>query len=91
MTNRADHLFSLPAFAPVNFGPHAGANGMELIPVLPHSRQDLAPFEGNVKFLPLQHHAGPEAIADGASMILRTDSGQHLQYPARRAPIPRPQ
>ncbi|KRA50162.1 SDR family oxidoreductase [Devosia sp. Root635] len=68
-------------------------------PVLPHSRQDEATFRANVAALPLRVHAGPEAIADGVLMLLRTpsmtgqmlalDGGQHLEYPARRAPTPR--
>ena len=68
-------------------------------PVLPHSGQDEASFRANVSALPLHDHAGPEAIADGVLMLLRTpsmtgqmlalDGGQHLEYPARRAPTPR--
>ena len=69
-------------------------------PVLPHSRQDQAAFEAHVSALPLHDHAGPEAIAKGVLMLLDTpsmtgqmlalDGGQHLEYPARRAPTPRP-
>lgn len=68
-------------------------------PVLPHSRQDQAAFEAQLKNLPLQRNAGPDAIADGVITLLRTpsltgqmlalDGGQHLEYPARRAPTPR--
>src|SRR5690606_16693126 len=68
-------------------------------PVLPHSRQDRAAFEAHVNALLLNDHAGPEAIADGVLMLLRTpsmtgqmlalDGGQHLEYPVRRAPTPR--
>lgn len=68
-------------------------------PVLPHSRQDQATFDAHVAALPLQRHAGPDAIAQGVIMLLDTlsmtgqmlalDGGQHLEYPARRAPTPR--
>jgi len=68
-------------------------------PVLPHARQDAASFRAHIDALPLKDHAGPEAIADGVLTLLRTpsmtgqmltlDGGQHLEYPARRAPTPR--
>lgn len=68
-------------------------------PVLPHSRQSQAEFDRSVAALPLQRHAGPEAIAEGVLMLLRTssltgqmlalDGGEHLEYPARQGPTPR--
>ncbi|WEK05352.1 MAG: SDR family oxidoreductase [Candidatus Devosia phytovorans] len=68
-------------------------------PVLPHSRQSQAEFQKSVDALPLQRHAGPEAIADGVMVLLQTpsmtgqmlalDGGEHLEYPARRGPTPR--
>lgn len=68
-------------------------------PVLPHSRQDQVTFDAQVSALLLHDHAGPQAIADGVLMLLNTpamtgqmlalDGGQHLEYPARRAPTPR--
>ena len=82
-----------------SLAPHIRVNAIGPGPVLPHSRQDQATFEANVKALPLQRHAGPEAIAEGVIMLLRTtsmtgqmlalDGGQHLEYPARRGPTPR--
>ena len=68
-------------------------------PVLPHSRQSQAEFDRSVAALPLQRHAGPDAIAEGVLMLLRTssmtgqmlalDGGEHLEYPARQGPTPR--
>lgn len=68
-------------------------------PVLPHSRQSQAEFDRSVAALPLQRHAGPEAIAEGILMLLRTpsmtgqmlalDGGEHLEYPARQGLTPR--
>jgi NAD(P)-dependent dehydrogenase (short-subunit alcohol dehydrogenase family) len=68
-------------------------------PVLPHAGQSEEAFEQSVRSLPLQRHAGPQAIADGVIMLLNTpsmtgqmlalDGGRHLEYPARRAPTPR--
>ncbi|UJW86843.1 SDR family oxidoreductase [Devosia sp. SL43] len=82
-----------------SLAPYIRVNAIGPGPVLPHSRQDQATFDAHVKALPLQKHAGPEAIADGVITLLRTasmtgqmlalDGGQHLEYPARRAPTPR--
>ena len=68
-------------------------------PVLPHSRQSQAEFERSVAALPLQRHAGPEAIADGVIMLLNTpsmtgqmlalDGGEHLEYLPASKPTPR--
>jgi NAD(P)-dependent dehydrogenase (short-subunit alcohol dehydrogenase family) len=82
-----------------SLAPHIRVNAIGPGPVLPHSRQDQATFDAHVKALPLQRNAGPDAIADGVITLLRTpsltgqmlalDGGQHLEYPARRAPTPR--
>jgi NAD(P)-dependent dehydrogenase (short-subunit alcohol dehydrogenase family) len=79
--------------------PHIRVNAIGPGPVLPHSRQDEATFIKQVKDLPLGRNAGPEAIADGVLTLVRTpsltgqmlalDGGNHLEYPARRAPTPR--
>lgn len=68
-------------------------------PVLPHSRQSQAEFDKGVAALPLQRHAGPQAIAEGVLAILSLksmtgqmlalDGGKHLEFPARRGPTPR--
>lgn len=68
-------------------------------PVLPHSRQSQAEFDKGVEALPLQRHAGPEAIAEGVLAILSLksmtgqmlalDGGKHLEFPGRRGPTPR--
>lgn len=68
-------------------------------PVLPHARQDQAAFDAGVAALPLQIHAGPDAIAQAVLMLLATpamtgqmlalDGGRHLEYPERRAATPR--
>lgn len=68
-------------------------------PVLPHARQSQAEFDKSVESLPLQRHAGPEAIAQGVlnilsmpsftGQMLALDGGQHLAWSARRAPTPR--
>jgi NAD(P)-dependent dehydrogenase (short-subunit alcohol dehydrogenase family) len=81
------------------FAPAIRVNAIGPGPVLPHSRQDQATFEKHVNALPLQRHAGPDAIADGVLTLIRTpsmtgqmlalDGGQHLEFPARRAPTPR--
>lgn len=82
-----------------SLAPRIRVNAIGPGPVLPHSRQDQASFEANVKALPLQRNAGPDAIADGVLTLLRMpsmtgqmlalDGGQHLEYPARRGPTPR--
>jgi NAD(P)-dependent dehydrogenase (short-subunit alcohol dehydrogenase family) len=82
-----------------SLAPHIRVNAIGPGPVLPHSRQDQATFDAHVKTLPLQRHAGPDAIADGVITLLRTpsmtgqmlalDGGQHLEFPARRGPTPR--
>ena len=68
-------------------------------PVLPHSRQSQAEFDRSVDALPLQRHAGPDAIADGVLMLLNTptmtgqmlalDGGEHLEYLPKSKPTPR--
>ena len=68
-------------------------------PVLPHSRQSQAEFDKSVAALPLQRHAGPDAIADGVMMLLNTptmtgqmlalDGGEHLEYLPKSKPTPR--
>jgi NAD(P)-dependent dehydrogenase (short-subunit alcohol dehydrogenase family) len=68
-------------------------------PVLPHTRQSQAEFERSVAALPLQRHAGPEAIADGVIILLNTpsmtgqmlalDGGEHLEYLPKSKPTPR--
>jgi|SRR5690606_7874623 NAD(P)-dependent dehydrogenase (short-subunit alcohol dehydrogenase family) len=68
-------------------------------PVLPHSRQNQAEFERSVAALPLQRHAGPDAIADGVIMLLNMpsmtgqmlalDGGEHLEYLPKSKPTPR--
>ena len=68
-------------------------------PVLPHSRQSQAEFDKSVAALPLQRHAGPDAIADGVIMLLNTptmtgqmlalDGGEHLEYLPKSKPTPR--
>lgn len=78
------------------FAPAIRVNAIGPGPVLPHSRQDQAAFDRQVEALPLRRNAGPEAIADGVITLVRTpsltgqmlalDGGQHLEFPARRAP-----
>lgn len=68
-------------------------------PVLPHSRQSQAEFDRSVAALPLQRHAGPDAIADGVMILLNTptmtgqmlalDGGEHLEYLPKSKPTPR--
>lgn len=68
-------------------------------PVLPHARQSQADFDKSIESLPLQRHAGPEAIAEGVlnilsmpsftGQMLALDGGQHLAWLARRGPTPR--
>jgi len=68
-------------------------------PVLPHSRQSQAEFDQSVAALPLQRHAGPDAIADGVLVLLNTpsmtgqmlalDGGEHLEYLPKSKPTPR--
>lgn len=69
-------------------------------PVLPNSRQTQAEFDASVEALPLQRHAGPEAIARGVLAILAMpsftgqmlalDGGEHLEYVSKSGPTPRP-
>lgn len=82
-----------------SLAPSIRVNAIGPGPVLPHSRQSQAEFDKSVAALPLQRHAGPDAIADGVMMLLDTpsmtgqilalDGGQHLEYPDRRKPTPR--
>ena len=82
-----------------SLAPSIRVNAIGPGPVLPHSRQSQATFDAHVEALPLHLHAGPEAIADGVLTLINTpsltgqmlalDGGQHLEYPARRAPTPR--
>ncbi|HEV7345901.1 MAG TPA: SDR family oxidoreductase [Devosia sp.] len=68
-------------------------------PVLPHARQSQAEFDRSVAALPLQRHAGPDAIADGVMMLLEAtamtgqilalDGGEHLEYLPKSKPTPR--
>ncbi|SEQ03349.1 NAD(P)-dependent dehydrogenase, short-chain alcohol dehydrogenase family [Devosia sp. YR412] len=68
-------------------------------PVLPHTRQSQAEFDRSVAALPLQRHAGPDAIADGVIILLNTptmtgqmlalDGGEHLEYLPKSKPTPR--
>ena len=68
-------------------------------PVLPHTRQSQAEFDRSVQALPLQRHAGPDAIAQGVLMLLNTpsltgqmlalDGGEHLEYLPKNGPTPR--
>jgi NAD(P)-dependent dehydrogenase (short-subunit alcohol dehydrogenase family) len=68
-------------------------------PVLPHTHQSPEAFERSIEALPLQRHAGPDAIADGVIMLLNTpsmtgqmlalDGGRHLEHPPQRGATPR--
>ena len=68
-------------------------------PVLPNSRQSQAEFAASVEALPLQRHAGPEAIARGVLAILSMpsytgqmlalDGGEHLEFLPKSGPTPR--
>ncbi|WIY54505.1 SDR family oxidoreductase [Devosia sp. YIM 151766] len=67
-------------------------------PVLPNSRQTQAEFDSSVKALPLQRHAGPEAIANAVlailsmpsftGQLLALDGGEHLEYLPKNGPTP---
>ena len=82
-----------------SLAPDIRVNAIGPGPVLPHSRQSQPAFDAQVKALPLQRNAGPQAIADGVLTLLRMpsvtgqmlalDGGQHIEFPARRAPTPR--
>ena len=82
-----------------SLAPSIRVNAIGPGPVLPHSRQDQAAFDKHVATLPLQMHAGPDAIAQAVLMLLSTpsmtgqmlalDGGQHLEYAPRRGPTPR--
>jgi len=68
-------------------------------PVLPNARQTQAEFDASVEALPLQRHAGPEAIARGVLAILSMpsftgqmlalDGGEHLEFLPKSGPTPR--
>ncbi|WP_332688865.1 SDR family oxidoreductase [Devosia sp.] len=82
-----------------SLAPSIRVNAIGPGPVLPHSRQSQAEFERSVAALPLQRHAGPDAIADGVIMLLNTptmtgqmlalDGGEHLEYLPKSKPTPR--
>lgn len=82
-----------------SLAPSIRVNAIGPGPVLPHTRQSQAEFDRSVEALPLKRHAGPEAIAEGVMMLLKTpsmtgqmlalDGGEHLEYPPRNGPTPR--
>ncbi|MDB5614248.1 MAG: family oxidoreductase [Devosia sp.] len=82
-----------------SFAPAIRVNAIGPGPVLPHTRQSQAEFDKSVASLPLQRHAGPDAIADGVIMLLNTptmtgqmlalDGGEHLEYLPKSKPTPR--
>ncbi|UYO01000.1 MAG: SDR family oxidoreductase [Devosia sp.] len=83
-----------------SLAPAVRVNAIGPGPVLPHKGQTQAEFEQSVEELPLQRHAGPEAIARGVLAILAMpsytgqmlalDGGRHLEYLPKRGPTPRP-
>lgn len=82
-----------------SLAPAVRVNAIGPGPVLPHSRQSDEEFAASVAALPLQRHAGPDAIADGVLFLLRTpsmtgqmlalDGGEHLEYLPKSKPTPR--
>lgn len=82
-----------------SLAPQIRVNAIGPGPVLPHSRQSQAEFDRSVEALPLQRHAGPDAIADGVMILLNTptmtgqmlalDGGEHLEYLPKSKPTPR--
>ncbi len=82
-----------------SLAPNIRVNAIGPGPVLPNSRQTQAEFDASVAALPLQRHAGPEAIARGVLAILSMpsytgqmlalDGGEHLEYLPKSSPTPR--
>lgn len=82
-----------------SLAPHIRVNAIGPGPVLPNSRQTQAEFDASIEALPLQRHAGPEAIARGVLAILSMpsytgqmlalDGGEHLEYLPKSSPTPR--
>lgn len=82
-----------------SLAPHIRVNAIGPGPVLPNSRQTQAEFDASIEALPLQRHAGPEAIARGVLAILSMpsytgqmlalDGGEHLEYLPKSSLTPR--
>ncbi len=82
-----------------SLAPHIRVNAIGPGPVLPNSRQTQAEFDASIEALPLQRHAGPEAIARGVLAILSMpsytgqmlalDGGEHLEYLPKSSPTTR--
>jgi NAD(P)-dependent dehydrogenase (short-subunit alcohol dehydrogenase family) len=82
-----------------SLAPRIRVNAIGPGPVLPNSRQTQADFDASVEALPLQRHAGPEAIARGllailampsfTGQMLALDGGEHLEYLPKNGPTPR--
>lgn len=82
-----------------SLAPHIRVNAIGPGPVLPNARQTRAQFDASIQALPLQRHAGPEAIAQGVLAILSMpsftgqmlalDGGEHLEFLPKNGPTPR--
>jgi len=82
-----------------SLAPSIRVNAIGPGPVLPHTRQSQAEFDRSVEALPLKRHAGPEAIAEGVLLLLKTrsmtgqmlalDGGEHLEYLPKNGLTPR--
>ncbi len=82
-----------------SLAPQIRVNAIGPGPVLPNSRQTQAEFDASVEALPLQRHAGPDAIARGilnilsmpsyTGQMLALDGGEHLEYLPKSGPTPR--
>lgn len=93
-------LWTLTRTLAQSLAPTIRVNAIAPGPTVPPPSVSQAKFEQRLAELPLQDSANPEGIADGILAILNLptmtgqmlalDGGEHLEFPARRGPTPRP-
>lgn len=93
-------LWTLTRTLAQSLAPRIRVNAIAPGPAVPPPSVSQAKFEQRLAELPLQNAANPQGIAEGVLAILNLptmtgqmialDGGEHLEFPARRGPTPRP-